>query len=97
MANLLCRPSETLQRRRDSFIYYSRAFTTTLLPAVHRRLVRVLGDRPVMCACVRLRLTRGQDGGVAREFSAALARGAGPGHVNILINMRESITEEARA
>lgn len=51
--------------------------------------------------CVRHCVSRGLDAVVACEFWAALAAGggggAGLGHVNILINMRESITEEARA
>lgn len=103
-ANLLCRPSETLQRRHDSFIYYSRAprqrSPSGRARATAATWARVRRPAGRVHACVRHCVSRGLDAGVACEFWAALAGGgggAGLGHVNILINMRESITEEARA
>lgn len=54
-----------------------------------------------VCVCVSYvcvsALGVGLGGGVVRLILSCISTGAGLGHINILINMRESITEEARA
>ncbi len=49
-----------------------------------------------VCLCVMCLRVSVASGGV-RLILSCISTGAGLGHINILINMRESITEEARA
>lgn len=50
-----------------------------------------------MCVCACVSCVCVSNGEGVRLILSCISTGAGLGHINILINMRESITEEARA